>query len=228
MHSEQGSPVQAGQGCCQRVSSGSAGPPVYDITRPQLETLLNMRVTLTAIARSGILGTRCRRTLYNHCQQLGIDLPNQRYSNISGIATSANQPYSKQWRTSIENSQIVVQRKWEPPVKRVWENRPVSCRSPCNYYSLLFLFLLQIGVKSEASPPVQALRLYLSKLNPNQHALYQQIICTQITYESTDLLILPRAIQNYLREFHYRAWCDDSWTVKNKWFCTLQFYWKPL
>ncbi|XP_063954744.1 uncharacterized protein LOC135153899 [Lytechinus pictus] len=70
-------------GCCQRIPIGNRGAPPYNIQRQQLETLLNMRMTISAIARSGILGTSSRSTLYRTCERLGIQMPCERYANIS-------------------------------------------------------------------------------------------------------------------------------------------------
>lgn len=67
----------------RRHTTRGVGAPRYEIQQAQLETLLNTQMTLTDIARSGLLGTRCRSTLYNHCFRLNIPLPRQRYSTIS-------------------------------------------------------------------------------------------------------------------------------------------------
>lgn len=71
------------RGCCQRVSEGDRGASRYNIQREQLEMLLNLRMTVSEIARTGMLGTTCRRTIYNHCRRLNIRLPRARYSSVS-------------------------------------------------------------------------------------------------------------------------------------------------
>lgn len=82
-HNRVDGPNMENQGACHRVSVGTIGAPRYNMEREQLEMLLNMRISLSEIARSGILGTTCRQTIYNHCKRLNVELPRSRYSNIS-------------------------------------------------------------------------------------------------------------------------------------------------
>ena len=54
----------------------------YDIEPSQLKTLLNMGMSLSSIAKSGMLGTKNRKTLFNHCKKHQIPTPRARFTDL--------------------------------------------------------------------------------------------------------------------------------------------------
>lgn len=83
-----------------------------------------MGITISEVARTGVLGTRSRQTLYNHCVRLNIQTPRQRYSNISQHdlqqavqEISQQQPNSgaEEVRATLRTRGLVVRRE---PVRR--------------------------------------------------------------------------------------------------------------
>lgn len=96
-------PTADGTNSC-RVSTGGRGATQFDIKKEQLEILLSIKMSLTEIARSGILGTRSRSTLYNHCRRLGVCLLRERFSNASNdeVAQAVREVHDQQPRSGSE------------------------------------------------------------------------------------------------------------------------------
>ena len=65
---------------CPRESAGKTGPPCYKITGEQLDSLLATGFSITSIARKGLLGTKCRKTIYNHMKRQNVRTKRNRYS----------------------------------------------------------------------------------------------------------------------------------------------------
>ena len=60
------------------------------------------------------------------------------------------------------------------------------------------------------------LTVHLPRTNPpSLKELARSVICTHTTYDSIDILILPHAIQRYLKEYHYKQRVYDRYRQMN-------------